>query len=391
MPAASSTPASATSGSTDVTSAIVVGAGVVGAAAAWSLARAGVRVLLLEAFERGHDRGSSHGATRIFRHGYPEADYVGLSVEALRGWRALERASGRRLLDATGAVDHGDVRVLRSIAEAQEAAGLPYQWLTAAEASGRWPGLRFEEHVLFSPGGGRLHADAALDALLDAAAQAGAELRFGVRVAGVEEAPGGGIHVTASDGVHTADRVVTAVGSWTPGLLGPWLSAHGAALPAITVTEEQPAHFPLLAGPAADEKAWPSFVHHPTDDTQPSAYGLLTPGEGVKIGFHGAGPAVDPDDRDRTIDQGRLARLQKYAARWVPGVDSTRPDAISCLYDSTENEDFVLDRVGSVVVAAGFSGHGFKFGPALGDVLSRLALHGGSAGSRFELPVAAPE
>jgi sarcosine oxidase len=212
-----------------------------------------------------------------------------------------------------------------------------------------------------------------------------------VRVTDVDEAPGGGVRVTASDAVHTADVVVSAIGSWTPALLGPWLSAHGAALPAVTVTEEQPAHFPLLPGPAADESVWPSFVHHPTDDEQPSAYGLLTPGEGVKVGFHGAGPAVDPDDRDRTIDEKRLARLQHYVARWVPGVDSTRPDAISCLYDSTEDEDFVLDRVGPVVVATGFSGHGFKFGPALGEVLARLALHGGSAGSRFELPIAPPE
>ena len=91
------------------TNVIVVGAGVVGAATAWSLAREGAAVLLLEAFERGHDRGSSHGATRIFRHGYAEADYVELSVRALQGWKHLERVSGRRLFDATGAIDHGDL------------------------------------------------------------------------------------------------------------------------------------------------------------------------------------------------------------------------------------------------------------------------------------------
>ncbi|WP_285115101.1 FAD-dependent oxidoreductase [Leifsonia sp. fls2-241-R2A-40a] len=374
---------------------IVIGAGVVGAAAAWSLAREGASVLLVEAFERGHDRGSSHGATRIFRHGYAEADYVELSVRALQGWKHLERVSGRPLLDATGAVDHGDLAVLKTIAQAQDAADLPCEWLTAAEAEARWPGLRFGDHVLFSPGGGRLHADAAVDALLAAAEAAGAELRFGTRVSGVDvdgDVDGDErVVVTASDGTHTADRVIVAAGSWTPGLVGSLLEARGASLPPVTVTEEQPAHFPLLPGAADDESVWPSFVHHPIDGSVPSAYGLLTPGEGVKVGFHGYGPAVDPDHRDRTIDPSRLRDLQDYVARWVPGVDASLPAAISCLYDSTEQEDFVLDRVGPVVVATGFSGHGFKFGPALGDVLARLALHGERAAPRFRLAVAAPD
>ena len=100
---------------------------------------------------------------------------------------------------------------------------------------------------------------------------------------------------------------------------------------------------------------------------------------------------MDPDARDRSIDPPRLAQLQEYVAAWVPGVDSTRPEAISCLYDSTEQEDFVLDRVGPVVVATGFSGHGFKFGPALGDILARLALHGERAAPRFRLAVAPPD
>ena len=372
------------------TSVIVVGAGVVGAAAAWSLAREGASVLLLEAFERGHDRGSSHGATRIFRHGYAEEDYVELSVRAMQGWKHLQRVSGRRLFDATGAVDHGALTALKAIAEAQDAAELPYEWLTGGEAQARWPGLRFEEHVLFSPGGGWLHAAEAIDALLAAAQAAGAELRFGVRVTDIEE-DGDGVSVTASDGVHRADRVVVAAGSWTPVLLRPWLSEHGAKLPTVTVTEEQPAHFPLLPGPTDTERSWPSFVHHPTDAAVADAYGLLTPGEGVKVGFHGVGPEVDPDDRDRRIDPSRLEQLQRYVAAWVPGVDSTRPEGISCLYDSTEQEDFVLDRVGPVVVATGFSGHGFKFGPALGDILARLALHGEEAAPRFQLAVAAPD
>ena len=126
---------------------IVIGAGIVGAAAARSLAEAGASVLLLEAFERGHDRGSSHGATRILRHGYPEADYVGVTIAAREVWRRLERSSGRRILDATGAVDHGDPAALDAIAAAMGAAGLDLHELSEAEAARRWPGLRFEERA----------------------------------------------------------------------------------------------------------------------------------------------------------------------------------------------------------------------------------------------------
>lgn len=368
---------------------IVIGAGVVGAAAARSLAEAGSSVQLLEAFERGHDRGSSHGATRIFRHGYDAADYVRLTVEAAAGWRRLEQQTGRTLLDPTGALDHGDPRALDAIAAAMTAEGPPSERLRGAEAAERWPGLRFEDDVLFSPGGGRLHSAAAIEALLDAATAAGAELHFGTRVLSID-ADGAGVVVTTADGEHRASRVVVAAGSWTPALAGAWLAAHGTGLPEVRVTEEQPAHFPLLPGPEADESRWPSFVHHPTGDDVPSVYGLLTPGEGVKVGVHGDGPVVDPDDRDRTIDPARLARLQRYVAEWVPGVDAARPTAISCLYDTTPDSDFVLDRVGAVTVATGFSGHGFKFGPALGDVLARLALHGERAPERFRLAVAAP-
>jgi len=368
---------------------IVIGAGVVGAAAARSLAEAGSRVLLLEAFERGHDRGSSHGASRIFRYGYDTADYVQLTVRAAAGWERLEKQCGRTVFDRTGALDHGDPKALDAIAAAMTAEDLPSERLRGAEAAERWPGLKFEDDVLFSPGGGRLHADAAIEALLDTAEAAGAELRFGVRVTGIDS-DGDGVVVTTADGEHRGARLVVAAGSWTPTLAGDWLSHHGAALPDVRVTEEQPAHFPLLPGPADDESRWPSFVHHPLDPETPSVYGLLTPGEGVKVGAHGYGPVVDPDDRDRTIDPVRLERLQRYVAEWVPGVDASRPDAISCLYDSTPDSDFVLDRVGPVTVATGFSGHGFKFGPALGDVLARLALHGERAPERFRLAVAEP-
>lgn len=367
---------------------IVIGAGVVGAATARSLVEAGSSVLLLEAFDRGHDRGSSHGASRIFRHGYADSDYVELTVRALDSWRELESQSGARILEQTGAIDFGDSDQVDAIEAAMAEAGLSTERLTAEAATARWPGFHFDSDVLFSPGGGRLRADVAIEALLDAAERAGAELRFESSVESIELTESG-VAIIANGRCIEAGGVVIAAGAWTPGLIGGWLAEQGSPLPAVRVSEEQPAHFPER--PAANGNAWkwPSFVHHraasATGVKLSSVYGLLAPGEGMKVGLHGTGGEVDPARRDRAIDPERLQALIAYVAEWVPGVDASVPTPLSCIYDTTATEDFVLDRVGPITVATGFSGHGFKFGPVLGELLAGLALHGTPAPERFRI------
>ncbi|MCJ1714021.1 FAD-dependent oxidoreductase [Curtobacterium sp. VKM Ac-2922] len=361
---------------------VVIGGGVVGAAAARSLAARGARVLLVERFGRGHDRGSSHGGSRIFRLGYADPEYVALCQLALDAWRALESASGRTLLDLTGAVDHGRPEQVDAIAAALTGAGIDHERLTPEQATARWPGLAFEGSVLTHPSAGRIRAADTIEALLDLAASDGAHLRFDTRVTSVEDH---GDTVTlvldGPDGTTsiTATSVVAAVGSWAPAVVGELFAGRGAGLPALRVTQEQPAHFPSHL----PESAWPSFVHWQTDG--PDVYGLLTPGEGVKVGFHGTGAVVDPDTRDFAPEPDQVRRLQEYVARFVPGVDAAAPELISCLYDNSPAEDFVLDRRGPVTVATGFSGHGFKFAPLLGEMLADLAT-GGAPHPRFALP-----
>lgn len=381
---------------------VVVGGGVVGAAAARSLAARGASVLLLERHARGHDLGSSHGASRIFRMGYDEPDYVALTLRALDAWHDLERASGRTLLDLTGAVDHGRPDLVDAIAATLDAAGVANERLTPEQASVRWPGLAFEGHVLAHASAGRIRSADALETFLDLAAADGADLRFGARVTGIDvaddgvtvtfeqtgdEQTGDGQRDDGQDGGERAGTpqtvratsVVVAAGSWAPMLVGDLLAGAGASLPALRVTQEQPAHFPT----DLPDDAWPSFVHYPLDGGD--VYGLLTPGEGVKVGFHGTGPVLDdPSERDFAAEPTRAAALTEYVARWVPGVDATRPAFISCLYDNTPTDDFVIDRVGPVTVATGFSGHGFKFAPVLGDMIADLA-GGGTAHPRFAL------
>lgn len=377
---------------------VVVGGGVMGSAAAWELARRGCDVVLLERFGAGHANGASHGASRIYRTTYGQPEYLDLAQEALGLWRELESESGLDILTLTGGVSHGAPR-RDDIAAAFEARGVPYEWLHPEAAAERWPGLRFDGAVLHEPStAGRVHADRAVEAFQLVAGDHGAQVRHDAPVHSIVTVPGG-VRVSSDGGEFLAGRVVLAVGGWVNRFLGEALGGAGAQrsgeLP-VVVTQEQPAHFQLRAG-APGEDAWPSFTHSPSPDllgpgrTWPAeAYGMATPGEGIKVGLHGVGVVTDPDLRTFLAEPERLAELQRYVEQWVPGVDPDDLVPVSCTYTTTPDEDFVLDRVGRVVVAAGFSGHGFKFGPAIGRVLADLAGEApdapvGGAGDRFAL------
>jgi sarcosine oxidase len=353
---------------------IVVGGGAMGSAAAWQLAERGVTVLLLERFEPGHTRGASHGASRIFRLSYPDPVHIGLAREALGLWRQLEQASGSDLLTITGGVDHGDSPALDDLHAGLIAEGVPSEWLTPAEAGRRWPGFRFDTRALYHPDSGRLHADRAVTALQAVAGSRGAVVRHETQVSSISVVDADAVEVRTATGlVVRARRAVVAAGAWTRPLL-----VGVVPLPILRVTQEQPAHFASLSA----EAAWPSFIHRIAPGSpgfgkfHGGVYGLQTPGEGVKVGFPGVGPQIDPDHRDFRPRAEQLAALQEYVYTWLPGLDASHPAPISCTYTTTPDSIFVLDRQGPVVVAAGFSGHGFKFVPAIGRVLADLAIDG---------------
>jgi sarcosine oxidase len=354
------------------TATVVVGGGVVGSAAAWALARRGVEVLLLEQYGPGHRLGSSHGSARIFRLAYAEPEYVALARAALPRWRELEATTGRRLLELTGGVDHGDADVLAALRRALAAAGEPAELVDAAEVARRWPGLRVDGAALVQPTAGRLHADDAVRGFQEAARSAGAEVRHGVPVQAVEVA-GDAVRVHLGAGALTARHAVVAAGGWAAALLGGILP-----LPRLRVTEEQPVHF----APAEPGQSWPSFIHHRPG---PAVYGLGSV-DGVKVGFHGAGREVDPARRAAgAVDEASLRAMRDYARRWLPGVDAERAEPSPCLYTLTDDHDFVVDRRGPLTVAAGFSGHGFKFAPAVGELLADLVAGVRPAPDRFAL------
>jgi len=178
-----------------------------------------------------------------------------------------------------------------------------------------------------------------------------------------------------------ARAAVVAVGAWTADVLGALPESLAVPLPPLRVTQEQPAHF----RPVSAELEWPAFTSDPGPGWPGGVYGLSSPGDGVKVGFHGTGPACHPDARSFAAEPRQLAQLQEYVRRWLPGLDADAPEPVSCTYTSTPTGEFVLDRIGPVVVAAGFSGHGFKAAPAIGRVLADLALGAPAGAEAFAL------
>lgn len=332
---------------------VVVGGGAMGSATAWHLARRGRDVTLLERYGARHDLGASHGRSRNFNVSYPEPEYQALVQEAGRWWRELESASGRRLLDVVGLVSHGG-GVAPDADVALRVVGARAELLDAGEAAERWAGIRFDTRVLHLPEGGRLDAEEAVVALQEQAAAHGAEVRLETPVERLVPRADGRVEVVNAGTTYLADVAVVTVGAWTGGLLGGHLD-----LPPLRVTQEQPAHFGV-ADPAA---VWPGFMHLPADPAAPLVYGMLTPGEGIKAGWHGTGPEVDPDRRSFRPEPAQLEALRRYVREWLPGADADVCAPISCTYTTTPTGDFVLDRRGPLVVGAGFSGHGFTLCP----------------------------
>lgn len=345
----------------------VVGAGAMGSAAARALAAAGREVVVLEQFTLGHERGGSHGATRLFRPAADDAETAALTEQARPLWRELEEDSGETLLEETGGIDHG---LSAASVETFQALHPEGEVLAAEAAAERWPGFRFETPVLYQPRSGRLYSERTLRALQVVAARSGAEFRVQSPVRALRTHDGL-VELDVPGGAVRAQQVVVTAGPWAPKLL-----SGVVPLPRFTVTQEQPRFF----APVSDELQWPSFVHW-----GPDVYGLFEPGAGVKVGMHQSGPEVDPDTRDFAVEPERDARLLRYVEDWFPGLGTGRSTAISCLYDTTPSGAFVIDRAGPITVAVGFCGEGFKFVPLIGAFVRDLVLGTASVPERFRL------
>lgn len=357
---------------------IVLGLGGMGSATAAHLAARGTSVLGLEQFGPAHDRGSSHGESRMIRQAYFEgAAYVPLLLHAYALWDDLER-DDPGLFRRTGGLmigKQGSSTVEGSAASAR-AHGLEHDLLDAAALRARFPALRPDDDdiALYEAAAGYVRPERAVSAQLARAARAGAELRFDEPVLGWT-ADGSGVSVTTAAGTYRADRLVVTAGAWAPHLLA------DLALP--LVVERQVLYWFRPARPALfTPEAFPVFIWEQPDGLQLYGFPRLDGRAEVKVSFFRRGGPADPDRLDREIHAEEIGVITDALRGRVPDAAGEYLRGAACMYTTTPDEDFVIalhPEHANVSVAAGFSGHGFKFTPVVGEVLADLATEGSTA------------
>jgi sarcosine oxidase len=377
---------------------VVCGLGVTGSAALYQLARRGVRVLGLERLAPGHDRGSSHGETRVIRLGYFEhPSYVPLVRSAYAAWREIETAAGRQLLHVTGIAEIGPpggtlvAGTLASIARH----GLRHEILAAPELMQRFPAFRVPpEYVgVLQPDGGFLLAEPSVEAMVALAQAKGAELRVGETIRAITPAADG-VRIVTDRGAIEAGVAIVALGPWVGTWVGPWLQALLPDLPVpIRVTRQVMAWFePIDPSPLARGRL-PVFL---MESRHGIHYGFphdlpILGSSAVKVAkHHHADQNVEPEACDRTVTAEDERLIRAAIAEHLPAANGRMIKAKTCLYTVTPDGDFIIDRLPGapqIVVASPCSGHGFKFAPAIGEILADLAIAGATQHdiSRFRL------
>lgn len=357
---------------------IVLGVGGFGSSALYHLARRGIRAVGLERFGVAHDRGSSHGETRIIRQAYFEhPDYVPLLLRAYELWRELETETGRSLFHQVGMFAAGPLEgeTVSGTLLAARTHGLAVDRFTAREAQSRFRGYRIPEEftVVFEAKAGYLDVEPCVAAHIDAACSNGATLRTDETVLDWS-VDGGTVRVRTDRGEYAAAKLIVTAGPWAGRMLA------DLGLP-LTVVRKPLFWFP--ASDAAYDVASGNstfFFEMPTGQF----YGFpRIDGRTVKVAEHTGGDVVpDPLTVDRGVRDDDLARLVPFLKQCMPGLATVPVRHAVCMYTKTPDCHFLIDKHpqhAHVVFGAGFSGHGFKFTTVIGEVLADLAMTGSTS------------
>jgi monomeric sarcosine oxidase len=337
----------------------IIGGGVMGCATAWRLASRRRDVLLLDQFELGHDHGSSHGPIRVFRFVYGDPLYVGMAQEALPLWRDLELEAGESLLDMTGGLDIGPRERLEPVAHALDACGASYEIVN--NPSGRYAGVQTAHPALFSPDTGVIAARASRSAMARLAQERGVAIRdqSPARIEGVEDDR---VVISAKGKRLTARSCVLAAGAW----ISEHLRTAGVKPPELRVTREQIAYYRQITD-------FPVVIDRSTAPEFPFALPARFGSPGGRVGYHMTGREVSPDEPP-SDNPDVVQRMTDFVRETLPAVHPEPIGLETCLYTSTPNEDFIIDRIGPLVIASPCSGHGFKFAPLVGEILACLTV-----------------
>jgi sarcosine oxidase len=353
---------------------IVVGLGGMGSAAAYHLAARGCRVLGLERHQPAHDKGSSHGGSRIIRQSYFEdPGYVPLLLRAYELWEKLATDSQHDVYQLTGGLFIGppDCLTVSGSLRASRQWDLPYELLDAAEITARFPNFtpHPEDIALYDAKAGFARPELTVRAYLEIAEKAGATLQFGEPVLEWNQTPAG-MQVITSRGSYTAEQLVICPGAWAPQVLGQ------LGVP-ITVERQVMYWLDPIDGASGFEDH-PIFIHENASGTHIYGFPAIDgPRGGVKVAFTRNGIACTPDTIDRVVHEREISEIRTRVAELLPTLTGKCLRAATCMYSNTPDRHFVIGRhpqCADVIMACGFSGHGFKFVPVVGEILADLAI-----------------
>lgn len=354
---------------------IVIGAGSMGMAASYFLASETNDVLILDAFEPPHSRGSHHGETRLIRLAYGEGErYVPFVLRAYELWQELANLTDQILFHQTGILNFTPKNdpFINNVISSSKRYGLPLEHLTYQEVNRRWDGMNLGEHMeaCFEPTSGVLMSEHIIEAYYKLAVEQGATFIGNSRVVHIE--PNGEVvNVTTERGeTYTANSIIVSVGAWTQKIF----KQINIDIPVTPIRK-------TFAWYEADEniysdKIFPGFVYTNEDNAY---YGFPSiAGTGLKVGRHDSGEHINPDETLELFGarQGDQGDLDEFLTTFMPKVGSLKYGK-TCMYTMSPDSDFIIDTLSdypNIVIASGFSGHGFKFASAVGEALKDLVL-----------------
>lgn len=353
---------------------IIVGAGSMGMAAGYFLSKSGKRTLLLDSFKPPHNKGSHHGETRIIRHAYAEGEqYVPFVLKAQELWNDLEKETGKQLFIKTGVLSVGNENssFIQNTVSSAKKYSLPLEVIDRLEVHNRWSGITLPDHFIgcFEPSSGVLKCEESIEAYKELAELNGATIRTNSRVREIsiqDEL----VTIRTDEEIFYSEALVISAGAWSQSLL----SMLDLELPLTPVRK-------TFAWFNANEslyrhKNFPAFAF---ETPQGLYYGFPSmDGSGLKVGRHDGGNQINPDESMREFgalaeDEGDLVHFLKH---YMPEIGQLKYGK-TCMYTLTPDEKFIIDlhpKYPNIAIAAGFSGHGFKFSSAVGQALSNLIL-----------------
>lgn len=356
---------------------IIVGAGTMGMPTGAYLAKHGARTLLIDAFDPPHQSGSHHGETRMIRHAYGEGkQYVTLVKHAQALWESLEQQIGIKVFEPTGVLGLGprESLFLQEVIDASTKYDLPLQRMTANEIRRQWPCIQVPEEFIgcLETGSGLIYSEKAIEAYKELALTRGAELLTGKPVLDIITHQGH-VEVKTKDNIFFAEKVVVTAGAWAGKVL------DGLALPIQPLRKVVGWFKPQSHGFQSPDL--PSFYFDMGDRM---FYGIPSLGEsGLKLGRTDGGQPIDPDRHTQNFGafEEDESDLRQFLKTYMPKANGQLLKSFTCLYTKSQDGHFIIDHHplnDRIILACGFSGHGFKFASVMGEILGEMALWGQS-------------